>query len=91
MCVVTASAENWVIPYFNKMGIKVLGTRLQIINNKITGKIVGENCRGLEKVARIKSAYDLSNFAIIAAYGDTSGDKEMLSIATKKYYRHFKK
>ena len=90
ICIVTASAENWVTPYFNKMGINVLGTRLQIINDKITGKITGQNCKGAEKVERIKTAYDLSNYDIISAYGDTSGDKEMLAIATRKFYRHFK-
>ena len=90
VCIVTASAENWVAPYFSKMGIKVLGTQLQIQDNKLTGKITGKNCKGAEKVRRIKKEYDLSKFDSIAAYGDTSGDKEMLTLATRKFYRYFK-
>ena len=90
ICVVTASPENWVAPYFEKIGVKVLGTKLEVKANKITGKIVGENCKGVEKVRRIIKEYDLSTFENIAAYGDTAGDKEMLSIATQKFYRFFK-
>ncbi len=89
VCIVTASAENWVTPYFSEMGIKVIGTKLQVQQNKLTGKLIGNNCKGAEKVVRIKKEYELSNFENISAYGDSSGDKEMLSIATKIYYRHF--
>ena len=89
VCIVTASAENWVVPYFSKMGVKVIGTKLQVQQNKLTGKLSGKNCKAAEKVRRIKEEYELSNFENISAYGDSSGDKEMLSIATKIYYRHF--
>lgn len=89
VCIVTASAENWVTPYFKNTGIKVIGTRLEIKENRLTGKIFGENCKGAEKVIRILKEYNLQNFEKISAYGDSSGDKEMLSIATEKFYRHF--
>ncbi len=90
VCIVTASAENWVSPYFEKMGIKVIGSQLQILDNKLTGKLIGNNCKGAEKVVRIKKEYELSNFDSITAYGDSSGDKEMLLLATNKFFRYFK-
>lgn len=89
VCIVTASAENWVTPYFEKMGIKVIGSQLQILDKKLTGKLIGNNCKGAEKVERIKKEYALSNFENILAYGDSSGDKEMLAIAKHKFYKHF--
>lgn len=89
VCIVTASAENWVAPYFSEMGIKVIGSQLQILDNKLTGKLIGNNCKGAEKVVRIKKEYELSNFDTISAYGDSSGDKEMLLLATNKFYKYF--
>lgn len=89
VCIVTASAENWVAPYFRDMSIKIIGTQLQIVDGKLTGKLLGENCKGPEKVCRIDKEYDLSTFDNISAYGDSTGDREMLSLATNSYYRHF--
>ena len=89
VAVVTASAEDWVAPWCNSLGIACLGTRLEVRNSLITGRIQGVNCNGPEKVNRIKAAFDLSAYEDIYAYGDTSGDKQMLSIAKYGYYRKF--
>ena len=37
----------------------------------------------------IKTLYDLMNYNIIYAYGNGSGDIEMLKISDKKFYRQF--
>ena len=79
--VVSASAEDWVKPWCDGMGIECIGSRLQVENNRITGKLVGLNCNGDEKVRRIKEQITLSNYDTIYAYGDTSGDKPMLALA----------
>jgi HAD superfamily hydrolase (TIGR01490 family) len=88
--VVSASAENWVAGWCQANDIKCIATRLQVVNDKITGKLNGPNCNGLEKVNRIKANYDPANYESVYCYGDTSGDKPMLSIATHAFYRHFK-
>ncbi len=31
-----------------------------------------------------------SEYKVVSVYGDTSGDREMLTLATDKYYRYFK-
>ena len=87
--VVTASAENWVEGWCKKMNLHCIATRLEVKDDKITGKINGKNCNGIEKVNRIKADFDLSRFDTIFAYGDTKGDKEMLSLATFPFYKPF--
>lgn len=87
--VVTASAQDWVAPWCRKENIVCLGTRLEVKNKVITGKIQDLNCNGKEKVNRIRQAYRLENFQEIYAYGDSEGDQPMLELANHKYFRSF--
>ncbi|MBS0029689.1 HAD family hydrolase [Chitinophaga sp. 22321] len=87
--VVTASAQDWVAPWCRKENIVCLGTRLEVKNKVITGKIQDLNCNGKEKVNRIRQAYRLENFHEIYAYGDSDGDQPMLELANHKYFRSF--
>lgn len=87
MAVVSASAENWVKPFCEQYGLLCLATRLEVRNQLITGKLLGRNCYGDEKVCRIKEQFDLSSFDRIVAYGDSSGDREMLQLANEAHYR----
>ncbi|MGZ3853268.1 MAG: HAD-IB family hydrolase [Bacteroidia bacterium] len=88
--IVSASPENWIKNWANENELGLIASRLEVSNGLITGKIVGKNCAGDEKVSRIKQAFDLSRFNIIAAYGDTSGDKPMLRLANRSFYKHFR-
>lgn len=87
MAVVSASAENWVGPFCEEQGLICLATKLEVRDKVITGKLHGKNCYGDEKVCRIKEQFDLSSFREIIAYGDSSGDREMLAIAHQAYYK----
>ncbi len=87
--IVSASPENWIKPWCDKLGIELLATKLEVIENKLTGKLNGYNCYGEEKVNRIKQHVDLSQYKEIYAFGDTKGDNEMLALATKQFYRYF--
>ncbi|MET0242890.1 MAG: HAD-IB family hydrolase [Flavitalea sp.] len=88
--IVTASAEDWVKPWTDAMGVRLMGTRLELVKEKITGKIKDINCYGEEKVRRIKEQYQLTDYERIFAYGDTSGDKPMLGIAHESFYKPFR-
>ena len=88
--VVTASPENWVKPWCESMGISCIGTKLQVQNLLITGKIEGKNCYGDEKVNRIKNEYNLNDYLIESAYGDSSGDLPMLNLAEKRFFKPFR-
>ena len=89
--VVSASPENWIAAWTNQMGVELIASRLEIKNEMITGKIIGKNCHGIEKVARIKEKYALSNYAVVYAYGDSSGDLPMLELANDKFFKPFRK
>lgn len=89
--VVSASAENWVSLWCLQNNIEYIATRLEVTDDKITGKLSGPNCNGEEKVNRIKDKYILSEYSTIYCYGDTKGDKPMLQLATFASYKPFRK
>ena len=91
MVIVTASPEITVLPFARSLGADMLmGTRLALdADGRIAGRLDGANCRGPEKVARLRQAFG-EGVTLAAAYGDTSGDREMLAIAQVKGYRLFK-
>jgi phosphatidylglycerophosphatase C len=88
--IVSASPENWLRPWVTSLNLKLIGTQLEVKDDKITGKIKGTNCHGEEKVRRIKEAYNLAEYKEIYCYGDTSGDKPMLALATYAFYQPFR-
>jgi phosphatidylglycerophosphatase C len=85
--VVTASAENWLKCWTDTVGVELLGTRLEISNGKLTGKIAGNNCYGPEKLRRVLEQLNPKEYSQIYVYGDSKGDGEILGIATEKFYR----
>lgn len=87
--VVSASMEDWLKPWCDNKGVELLATRLNTENSIISGKFATPNCHGEEKVNRIKALLNLSDYDRVFAYGDSSGDTEMLAIADESYYRKF--
>jgi HAD superfamily hydrolase (TIGR01490 family) len=90
LVVVSASAENWVSPWCKANDIRVIATKLESVQGKLTGKLKGRNCFGEEKAIRVRNRYNLSEFEEVIAYGDSSGDKEMLALANKHFYKPFR-
>ncbi|PKP59573.1 HAD-IB family hydrolase [Candidatus Atribacteria bacterium HGW-Atribacteria-1] len=87
--IVSASMECWLSGWCEKNKLELIATKLESENNRLTGKFSTKNCNGIEKVNRIKENYNLEDYEVIYAYGDSKGDNEMLSIADKKYYKYF--
>lgn len=87
--IVTASAEAWIKPWSDQFGITVIATSWEVRDGVLTGKISGRNCYGPEKKVRILERVSLSDYESISVYGDTSGDREMLTLGTLRHYRHF--
>lgn len=81
--IVSASVSNWIAPWAKDMGFsKVLGTGLTVSDKGIiTGSFSTPNCYGQEKVNRLKEIYPDKKTYILYAYGDSSGDRELLSLA----------
>ena len=84
--IVTASLRDWVEPWASKHGVPVLGSELASESGILTGRLKGANCRGAEKARRISERVDLKDYDKIYAYGNSSGDKEMLLLADEKVY-----
>lgn len=89
--IVTASPALTVGPFAARLGAEaLLGTRLALDRHgRVTGAFAGENCRGEEKAVRLRAAYG-PDVRLAAAYGDTSGDTEMLAMAAEKGFRVFR-
>lgn len=87
--IVSASPQNWIQSWANEIGALLLASQLKIKDGKITGKLLGKNCHGNEKVRRICEVFDLTEHEIVAAYGDSSGDKPMLALAKNSFYKPF--
>ncbi|MCE3291055.1 MAG: family hydrolase [Caulobacter sp.] len=89
--IVTASPDFVVAPFARGLGADgLIGTELAYdADGRCLGVFAGQNCRGPEKVRRLKEVYG-EDLRLTAAYGDTAGDKEMLAIADEAGYRVFK-
>ena len=88
--VVSASIECWLRPWCEKNGLELIATKLEIKDDIVTGKLLSKNCYGVEKVNRIKELYNIEKYDYIYAYGDSSGDKQMLELAHEKFYKPFR-
>lgn len=58
---------------------EVIGTPLEFIGERATGKFAGPHCVGAEKTARVRQRAGTAK--VLAAYGDTVGDADMLSLS----------
>ena len=91
LVIVTASPEQVVAPFARGLGADLLiGTRLEFgPDDRFTGKFAGKNCRGEEKVRRLKAAFG-DDVKLEAAYGDTAGDRKMLAMADEQGFKMFR-
>jgi phosphatidylglycerophosphatase C len=89
--IVTASPDFLVAPFARGLGADALIASALAFDEagRATGGLFGPNCRGKEKVNRLKEVFG-PDVRLTAAYGDTSGDRDMLKIADEKGYRVFK-
>jgi phosphatidylglycerophosphatase C len=90
IAVVSASAGNWIRKWSDRFSLKLTVTKLEINNGMVTGKIEGRNCQGEQKVVRIREQWNLSEYGEIYVYGNSSGDKQMMALATKSFYKPFR-
>lgn len=86
----SASISNWIKPWASSLGITtVIGTEIDLKDEIISGVFSSENCYGQEKVNRFIEIYPERELYQLYVYGDSAGDKELLSIADFPFYRRF--
>ena len=83
----SASLDPYLVPLGRSLGVDaVVCTVLERgKDGRLTGRLVGANCRGAEKARRVRGwlqEHDLAD-AELWAYGDSSGDDELLALADR--------
>lgn len=86
---VSASLDIWLKPFSDYLNMNLLCTEAEYKNEIFTGNFSTKNCNGIEKVNRIKEAIKNTKFDKTVAFGDTSGDKEMLSWVDESHFQFF--
>ena len=81
--VVSASIDNWVQPFFP--AVTVLGTQIEVIDGRLSGRFLTPNCYGQEKVRRILALHPDRSAYRLTAYGDSRGDRELLAFADEAH------
>ncbi|EOW0741449.1 TPA: HAD family hydrolase [Proteus mirabilis] len=85
----SASPAMVLQPFADRLGIKLIGTTLEVVDGLLTGKIIGNNCRCGEKIKRLERVYgDLTQYHL-RAWGDSRGDHELLYAAQDPHWRYF--
>ena len=88
--VVSASIDNWVQPFFSTFHLPpstfhVLCTQIEVIDGRLTGRVLTPNCYGQEKVRRILALHPDRSTYHLTAYGDSRGDRELLAFADEAH------
>ena len=91
LAILSASPSGWIEPWAKRNGFSyVICTKMEIVNNKITGKIGKENnCYGKNKLLFLENTFkDITSYYTYA-YGDSVSDKYFLDLADESFYRKF--
>ncbi len=88
--IVSASVDCWLQKWCDLNHLELVSTQLEIKNGKLTGRFLGKNCHGVEKVKRVEELYSLDQYQFIYAYGDSSGDRPLMSLAQESHYKPFR-
>ncbi len=87
--IISATFTELLLYTADKLKIHCLGTDLEVIDGKVTGRFRTPNCYGDEKVRRLKEFVEPENYRPIYAYGDSSGDSAMLQLADEAFLKKF--
>lgn len=91
LVIVSASPDVVVAPFAEKLGAdRLIATGMAYdADHRVAGVFATPNCRGPEKMVRLRQAFG-DDVRLKAAYGDTSGDREMLAHAEIKGFKVFR-
>ncbi|WP_133137433.1 HAD-IB family hydrolase [Legionella rowbothamii] len=91
-CILATAAFNVYIDYWAMISgfDAIASTKIHFNSHDVaSGAIQGQSCYGAEKLNRVLELIG-NEPRLIYAYGDSSGDAEMLAYATHPHYRIFK-
>jgi len=83
--IVSASLRPYLAPVGDHLGVDaVICTELEVADGRLTGCLVAGNCRGPAKAARLAEWLGTTTPPSLWAYGDSSGDDDLLAMAEPK-------
>jgi phosphatidylglycerophosphatase C len=85
--VVSGALDVYLRHWCRRHEVDLICSSLEVDNGRLTGRFRGAQCVGAEKSRRVRETCKLDDFPVVYAYGDTTEDFDLLSIADKKYYR----
>ncbi|RMG61669.1 MAG: HAD-IB family hydrolase [Bacteroidetes bacterium] len=87
---VTASLDLWTAAWARQMGLELIASRPEVVAGRLTGRLRGRNNHGPEKVRRLREALGDTWPDRLVAYGDSSGDRELLAAADEAHFKPFR-
>lgn len=88
--IVSASLDIWLKPWTESTGVELLCTEGAWEADTFTGRLLGPNCHGQEKVGRLLHLLKGQRPSRVIAYGDSSGDAELLEWADEGFFKPFR-
>lgn len=93
---ISASPEFYLNEFYKIEEVsKVIGTKYIFEDRKFIGKMSGENCKGYEKVIRLKKYLEENNIEVdfenSLMFSDSLSDKPLLDLVGKGYLINYKK
>lgn len=85
--IVSASLDLYLKDWCLHHGLRLISSELEFTDGRCKGRYNGADCSGQEKARRIRKTYNLREYALIYAYGDSIEDEAMLSLAHRKFFR----
>jgi HAD superfamily hydrolase (TIGR01490 family) len=84
--IVSASLDAYLRSWCQELGLELICTELESKRGKLTGRYRGGDCTGPEKARRVRERYDSSRYETVYAYGDTAEDRELLALASERFF-----
>lgn len=85
----SASPRPLLQPLADWLEVELLCTELELFRGHWHSKLASPNCKGPEKVRRLREHLGPLEELHIEAYGDSKGDRELLQAAAVPHYRSF--
>lgn len=85
--VVSGGLDVYLAHWCRMQGLDLVCSALEQSDGRLTGRYQGAQCVRAEKARLVRELHAPANYGDVYAYGDTVEDRELLALATRKFYR----
>lgn len=85
--VVSGAFDLYLSHWCQAHGVGLICSSLEVRDGVLTGRYLGAQCVGPEKARRVREHYQLEDYPVVYAYGDTPEDRDLLALASRRCYR----